>query len=92
MCRSRAHCVERKKGCDFTSEAPARDPIRRSSSLIRSLRMRDLQRLWPKHRQEFSRLQKGRERKERMGAYCDICGAPECSGNGTSSLRIFAKV
>lgn len=45
MWRKRAHWVERKKGCVFTSEAPAREPIRRSSSLIRSFRMRDLQRL-----------------------------------------------
>ncbi len=45
MCRRRAHCVERKKGWVFTSDAPAREPMRRSSSLIRSLRMRDLQRL-----------------------------------------------
>ena len=44
-CRSNAHCVVRKKGCDLTSDAPARDPSRRSSSLIRSFRMRDLQRL-----------------------------------------------
>jgi len=35
----------RKKGWVLTSEAPAREPMRRSSSLIRSLRMRDLQRL-----------------------------------------------
>ena len=25
-------------------------------------------------------------------AYLDICGEPECSGKGTSSLSIFAKV
>lgn len=26
------------------------------------------------------------------GAYCDICGAPECSGKGTSSRRMLANV
>ena len=45
MCRRRAHWVVRKKGWVFTSEAPAREPMRRSSSFMRSLRMRDLQRL-----------------------------------------------
>lgn len=35
----------RKKGWVLTSEAPARAPRRRFSSLMRSLRMRDLQRL-----------------------------------------------
>jgi len=45
MCRIRAHCVVRKKGWVLTSEAPARAPRRRFSSLMRSLRMRDLQRL-----------------------------------------------
>lgn len=45
ICRRRAHWVVRKKGWVFTSEAPAREPIRRSSSLISSLRIRDLQRL-----------------------------------------------
>jgi len=43
--RRRAQEVERKKGWALTSEAPAREPRRRSSSLMRSLRMRDLQRL-----------------------------------------------
>ena len=45
MWRRRAHWVARKKGWVFTSDAPARDPIRRSSSLMRSLRISDLQRL-----------------------------------------------
>lgn len=45
MWRKRAHCVARKKGWVLTSEAPAREPMRRSSSLMRSLRIRDLQRL-----------------------------------------------
>ena len=45
MWRRRAHWVERKNGWVFTSDAPAREPIRRSSSFIKSLRMRDLQRL-----------------------------------------------
>jgi len=35
----------RKKGWVLTSEAPAREPMRRSSSFISSLRIRDLQRL-----------------------------------------------
>jgi hypothetical protein len=46
MCRMRAHCVVRKKGWPFTSEAPARAPSRRFSSLIKSFRMRDLHRLF----------------------------------------------
>ena len=45
MWRRRAHWVARKKGWVFTSEAPARDPRRRISSLIRSFRISDLQRL-----------------------------------------------
>lgn len=45
MCRSSAHWVLRKKGWVLTSEAPAREPMRRSSSLISNLRIRDLQRL-----------------------------------------------
>ncbi len=45
MCRRRAHCVDRKNGWVLTSEAPAREPMRRSSSLMRSFRIRDLQRL-----------------------------------------------
>ena len=27
-----------------------------------------------------------------FGTYFDICGEPECSGKGTSSRRMFAKV
>lgn len=45
ICRRRAHWVVRKKGWVLTSEAPAREPMRRSSSFISSLRIRDLQRL-----------------------------------------------
>lgn len=30
--------------------------------------------------------------REERRAYCDICGAPECSGKGTSSRRMLAKV
>lgn len=29
---------------------------------------------------------------QNVGTYCDICGAPECSGNGTSSRRMLANV
>lgn len=43
--RRRAHEVLRKKGWPFTSEAPARDPNRRDSSLMSSFRINDLQRL-----------------------------------------------
>lgn len=43
--RSSAHCVWRKNWCALTSDAPARDPSRRSSSLMRSFLMSDLQRL-----------------------------------------------
>jgi hypothetical protein len=42
MCRSNAHCVVRKKGCDFTSEAPALEPNLLCSSLHNNLRMTDL--------------------------------------------------
>jgi len=45
MCRSSAHEVVRKKGAVLMSEAPAREPSRRVSSLIKSLRMIPLQRL-----------------------------------------------
>ena len=83
MCLSRAHCVERKKGCVFTSEAPARDPKRRASSLMRSLRMMDLQRLGL-----FSK----RPCYVECLPYVEVCGAPLSSGNGTSSRRMFAKV
>ena len=30
--------------------------------------------------------------EEDLGTYCEICGAPECSGNGTSSRRMLANV
>lgn len=85
MCRIRAHCVVRKKGWVLTSEAPARAPRRRFSSLMRSLRMRDLQRLgWGLV--GCQTLVKG------VGAYLEIWGFPDPSGKGTSSLRMFAKV
>ena len=45
MWRRRAHWVARKNGWVLTSEAPAREPRRRISSLIRSFRISDLQRL-----------------------------------------------
>jgi hypothetical protein len=65
------------------SEAPAREPNLRVSSLMRSLRMSDLQRL-PLSVKAFDRY------SERT--YFDTAGAPEPSGNGTSSLKILAKV
>ena len=34
----------------------------------------------------------GRPLNASWTAYFDICGAPECSGKGTSSRRMFAKV
>lgn len=40
--RISAHCVDRKKGCVLTSDAPARAPRRLVSSLINSLRIKDL--------------------------------------------------
>ena len=83
MWRRRAHRVSRKKACVFTSEAPARDPMRRVSSLMRSLRMSDLQRLG-------NDVSVGVEQKG-GSSYCDTCGAP-CSGNGTSSRKMFANV
>ena len=45
MCLRRAHVIGRKKGWFFTSDAPAREPSRLASSLMRSFRMTDLQRL-----------------------------------------------
>ena len=45
MCRRSAQVIGLKKGWFLTSEAPAREPSRRISSLIRSLRITDLQRL-----------------------------------------------
>jgi len=45
MCRISAHCVVLKNGCALMSEAPARAPNRRFSSLISSFRIRDLQML-----------------------------------------------
>lgn len=36
----------RKKGWFFTSDAPAREPNRLASSLIKSLRINDLHKLW----------------------------------------------
>ena len=49
ICRSNAHCVVRKKGCDFTSLAPALEPNLRCSSLHNNFRMRDLHNvdIWP---------------------------------------------
>ena len=38
----------------------------------------------------FDFIHANKMRKE--GAYCDICGAPECSGKGTSSRRMLANV
>ena len=32
------------------------------------------------------------DKTRKSGAYCDICGAPECSGKGTSSRRMLANV
>lgn len=45
MCRKSAHVIGLKKGWFFTSDAPALEPNRRISSLIRSFRITDLQRL-----------------------------------------------
>lgn len=42
-CRSRAQLMVLKNGCAFTSAAPAREPRRLFSSLLRSLRMMPLQ-------------------------------------------------
>lgn len=83
MCRSRAHCVVLKKGAVLMSEAPARDPRRRVSSLIRSLRMIALQRLGLLG-QDSQHIQ--------VQTYFDTCGAPEPSGKGTSSRRMLANV
>lgn len=45
MWRSNAHDVVLKKGCAFTSEAPAREPRRLVSSFMSSFRMSDLHKL-----------------------------------------------
>lgn len=81
--RSRAHDVVRKNGAVLMSEAPARDPSRRVSSLMRSLRISDLQRLF---------LVSAVLQRRTCNAYLDTGGAPEPSGNGTSSLKMLAKV
>jgi len=86
MCRINAHCVVRKNGCVLMSDAPARAPRRRFSSLMSSLRISDL------HRLLSISLRPCRSRQTGDMTYFDICGDPECSGNGTSSLKIFAKV
>ena len=83
MCRSRAHCVVLKKGAVLMSEAPARDPSRRVSSLINSLRMMALQRL-----RSLAHV----TRHLKVQTYFDTCGAPEPSGKGTSSRRMLANV
>lgn len=77
-----------KKRWDLTSEAPAREPRRRISSLIRSLRITDLQRLGGGVRLAGARSNSTWS----VRAYFDTWMAPEPSGNGTSSLRMFAKV
>lgn len=77
--------MERKKGCALTSEAPARDPRRRSSSLMRSLRISDLHRL-------KGMLAMFRAAPVFDNAYLLMFGAPDPSGKGTSSRRIFANV
>lgn len=43
MWRNRAHCVDLKKGCPLTSEAPAREPNRRFSSFTNNFLIKDLQ-------------------------------------------------
>ena len=53
----------RKNGWVFTSDAPAREPMRRSSSLIKSLRIRDLQRLKPSCKYLVSHMQIRQERE-----------------------------
>lgn len=73
-----------KKGCDFTSDAPAREPRRRSSSLLRSLRITDLQRLDMVSIFVFE--------AETSRTYFETCVALVWSGNGTSSFRMFANV
>ena len=73
----------RKNGAVLMSEAPARDPSRRVSSLMRSLRISDLQRLF---------LVSVVLQRRTWTAYLVTCGAPEPSGNGTSSLKTLAKV
>jgi hypothetical protein len=65
------------------SEAPAREPKRRVSSLMSSLRIMPLQRL---------DLLVIRRPCHELGTYFDTAGAPDPSGNGTSSLRMLANV
>ena len=83
MCRMSAHCVVRKNGWPLTSDAPARAPRRRFSSLMRSFRIKDLQRLLSVSSHFIANLRP---------SYLDIWGDPECSGNGTSSRRMLANV
>lgn len=65
------------------SEAPAREPRRRVSSLMSSLRIMPLQRLDLLVLRHFDHV---------LATYFDTAGAPDPSGNGTSSLRILANV
>lgn len=65
------------------SDAPARDPSRRVSSLIKSLRISDLQRLL---------IVSHGSKLNIKCTHLDTGGAPEPSGKGTSSLRMLAKV
>jgi hypothetical protein len=65
------------------SDAPAREPNRRVSSLMSNLRIIPLQRL------RF--VSTGAHQRKRK-TYFETDGAPDPSGNGTSSLRILANV
>lgn len=83
MCLSRAQVMGLKNGWLFTSDAPAREPKRRTSSLISSFLITDLHKLF-----QISTIQGDLL----WHTHLVICVAPACSGNGTSSLRIFANV
>jgi hypothetical protein len=66
------------------SEAPAREPNRRVSSLISNLRIIALHRLQVVSKQIYAKCT--------WKTYFDTAGAPDPSGNGTSSLRMLANV
>src|SRR5690242_1155193 len=80
MCRISAHCVVRKNGCVLMSDAPARAPSRRFSSLIRSLRIRDLQRLVGCQHCKDNEMAGKRGGGGGGGGACGLGGAPGGGG------------
>ena len=68
----------------FTSDAPARDPSLRISSLMSNFRITDLQRLLL--------ISPVNMKLDPSKTYLEAGVELECSGKGTSSRKMFAKV